>query len=493
MPRNNRRSAAGPSAATLEVVDGQSIPSPLNIPEDMRDPYWNGLLQDPDALRAAIGTVEFFPLLKALPKALWDSRLLIYLYRTAPKVKNQAGDKSYIDKITHPIDEDWIKENHGGGSYLCYLNMDRDTRLKQYSFSIDAPMKPLNGQMFVDGAGNVIPISQPAPAAQPSSTQSEVAQAIAATSEAQRIGMEVIAKGTEQALELQNKVMEKSLGISGNGREDKLFELLITSLKPAGDPTLTALTLLEKIESIAAKRNPQPEPAQPATPLSETLAVVNELTGGTSLPDLLKGTAGRRGPDNEWISVAIGAGTKLIENLPNILAQVFANQERNFQRQLYLAQLRAGQQPPALPGTTGVVTSVTPPGARVAAPPPAPFVPAVPEIPATTQPSDPASSVPAMVALIRDKFTSGYSGAAVAQALDVLYPDLLEMIAPTVLDETELRKFLSAIPELIPCIATPEWAEFEADFVSFVRDEFSDQITPEDQPVKKPVMPAANA
>jgi hypothetical protein len=155
-----RRKSAAAVAVEENAIEENSILSPIEVPEQERDAYWNGLLSDLDLLRASIATIEFFPLLRALPRALWEKRVLVYLYRTSPKVKNQAGDRAYIEKISRPFDEDYIKENHGGGSYIAYLNLDRETQLKQTSFSIDGPPKLLPGQTIVDQAGNVLPMPQ---------------------------------------------------------------------------------------------------------------------------------------------------------------------------------------------------------------------------------------------------------------------------------------------------------------------------------------------
>ena len=77
------------TAIAAAVEDG-SIISPLAVPAEQRDSYWNGLLEDPEALKAALATTEFFPLLHAIPPALWEKRLIVYLYRTEPKIKNSG-------------------------------------------------------------------------------------------------------------------------------------------------------------------------------------------------------------------------------------------------------------------------------------------------------------------------------------------------------------------------------------------------------------------
>lgn len=493
----SRRKPAERTAVEEAVSEG-SIISPLEVSAADRDAYWNGLFEDPDQLRAATSTTEFFPLLHAIPLALWEKRLMVYIYRTAPKVKNQAGERAFIEKIAHAFDEEYVKANHGGGSYICYLNLDRETQLKQCTFSIDGPPKFLPGQTLVDSQGNPIAPAVPPPA----ETKSELSQAIAATADANKIGLELIAKGSESAIEMQQRVFEKAAGLSGNNGNDKLLELLIAHVfdKPKEDPTVTALTLMDKLESIIARRMPAEPPAEKETPLSETLEVVSQLTGGQSLPDLIAKKNSRAGDD--WVSLAIGAAAKLIENGPTMLQQIFQNQERQFQRQLALAQFRAGHPSPqpgapivpaAMPGPPTI--PVVP--ARVHEAPPAPFVPAAP-VPGNgaeviPMSADIGTQIMLMVRMVREKFAAGYSGSAVAQALDVMFPDLFDSIAPTVLNEQEMDKFIASMPDLQSLTSEGEWPEFRADFVQFVRDEYADEFAGSDTTPPKPVAPAATA
>jgi hypothetical protein len=506
-PANQNDEAAAMMAE--DAVAATGIVSPLAVPESQRESYWNGLLADVDQLRAAIATVEFFALLRAMPPALWEKRCLVYLYRTAPKVRNQSGEKSYIDKIARPFDEDFIKENHGGGSYLCYLNLDRETQLKQISFAIDGPPKMLPGQVLVDAAGNTIPVA-PTPA---QTERSQMAEAISATQDAQRASVKILEDSSAAALEMQSKVYEKSLGVLGGAgnTESKLLEKLVDrALAPptaAADPLTMALTLMEKLDGIIARRNPQPEAREPASAgaLTEQLGLVETITG-RSIQDIL---APGKSSANDWINTAIAAGVKLIETMPTLMSQFMTNQERQFQRQMEFARMRAGQ-PGATPMPELPATFATQPGARVAPPPATAFTGQTIPFPAngaasttteppviidTDVPMDPTQAVPIMAKLIQTKFQQGYSGEAVAQTLDVMFAGLLEQIAPVVLDENELRKFLTSIPDLLPLLGDKEWPEFQAGFVEFVRDEYAETL-PANGPApgeKKPIMPAATA
>lgn len=503
MPRNRKQR----SEVSQEVIDTatleHSLPSPLEIAREERDSYWNGLLEDFNQLRQSIATVEFWPLLQAIPPALWEKRLIVYVYRTAPKVKNQAGEKAYIEKIAHAFDEEYIKANHGGGSYLCYLNVDSEENLKQISFTIDGPPKFMPGQTLVDAQGN--PIPQPA-----AEKTSDVSDAIRATTDANRAGMEIMQKGTEAAIEMQQKIFEKAAGLSNNGREDKLLEILLTKAfdkAPAADPMTTALTMMDKLETIISRRMGDANPKTEGAPISEQLSIVHELSGGKTLGELISGGSTKKTGTEDLIAIGLQAAAQLVEKLPLIIQQIGVNRENEFRRQLYIAQTRGNALPPAAtaaPGVTGVTNApgaTAPGGPRVAAAPAAPFVPAeFPTAPAGDNvvpisdgaAMDLGAQINTICKLIRQKFEAGYTGSAVAQTIDVLFPDIFASIHPTILNDADMTKFVMSMPDLAQLTQVPEWAEFRADFVQFVREEFAEDLAPGDGPAK-PMAPAATA
>lgn len=501
MARSNRKPASqlpdAAAAAVEESIEELLIQPPTKVPQDKREAYWNGLMAaGNDAIRAAIATVEFFPLLQCIPPAIWEKRLLVYLYRTAPKVKNASNERNFTDKITHPFDEEHIKQTWGGGSYTAYLNLDRETQLKQCSFSIDlfgCPPKYKPGQVLIDANGNEIGSPPAAPGATPGqNAASEVSQAIEATSEANKAGFDLVTRGAEKALDLQAKILERNAGLSGHGNNDvtsKLLELALQNMmKPQPDPMTTALQLLERLEKISSARNQPLETSREPLPMSEVNQIV-EAVSGSNLPDLIKSKRNGGGEEGGWVNVALSAAGKLIENLPTIIAQVNQNQEANFRRAVALENYRRGAAPPI---ETHTLPSAPPPpaagGPRVQSPP-ATFpsqtagtvvwheatgsqhgsvVTEVPVPPAF----DFAKSVPYALNLIATRFNDGYTGDAVAQAIDVLFPGLFDQLAVTVLDEQEMTKLVEGEPQLKALTGHQDWPQFRADFVEFVRDQY---------------------
>lgn len=468
-----------------DAVLDKMIHSPLSVPIEERESYWNGLLEDPEELRAATASVEFFPLISSFPPALWEKRLMMYVYRTAPKVKNQAHEKAYLEKIAQPIDLEYIKQNHGGGSYMIYLNLDTSNNLKQATFTIDGAPKFQPGQSLIDSSGNAIAPGTPAPG----SSQSEVSQVINANAEANKKAIETVSAAADAAVTLQGKIFEKAAGIGGNGN-DKLVEILLMKILDTKkeDATATALTLLDKIDGIIARRNPQQQDdRRDHTPITEISESVEVLTG-TSLVDLLKQRNKSTGDEPGWVGGAISVVGRLIDNLPAVLERLSVIQEQNFRRALTIQSMQRGPAPlPAAPVET--TPNRTPPpmvSVGVTPPPPerAPFImqpaaaaPAPGPRPGpdfSTELENLAQGTMRAVELIAAKFRDGYSGAAVAQTLDVLYPGLLEQMAPVVLDPRQLATFVDGMPALAALKSDDDWTEFIDSFVDFVRDEMEE-------------------
>ena len=117
-------------AAQRQEILSPNLPEVLIPPSDAKEEqkaaYWIELLDNPEELRKATGTTEFFQLLNEFPASLWGDRLSIYVYRLPDDdgmmVKNETGARKYIKPIIRqPINEDWLATKHGGGKYLLYL------------------------------------------------------------------------------------------------------------------------------------------------------------------------------------------------------------------------------------------------------------------------------------------------------------------------------------------------------------------------------------
>jgi hypothetical protein len=85
--------------------------------------------------QARLEKVDFFDLLQQQELDDWKRRK-VYVYRVWPRLEKK-DDAHYLTVISHPIDEEWLKQTFGSGRYMMLL---RDSVLKkaiaQHTFSI---------------------------------------------------------------------------------------------------------------------------------------------------------------------------------------------------------------------------------------------------------------------------------------------------------------------------------------------------------------------
>lgn len=459
-----RKSAAAVATAPEFSFDPETLVPPSQVPAAHKDQYWTALLDSGiDALRAACATEEFFPLLREIPKAFWEKRFFVYLYRQWPKVKNAEKDK-YIDKYPFPVDEAYVKEEHGGGGYLAYLNIDGKEQLKQITFAIDGPPKFKAGQILVDAQGNALP-----PATAPGAPQpSETAQIISAQSEAARANNELIKEGMKSVIEMQTDLTRQKLGLDQPAQKDpletaiRLLEILKPQAVPVNNTMADALTLIDKLDAINARRNP-PAPEKQETKLEEVGAIVETLTG-KSLSDLTRGKTAAADPIASWVPIAQTAGQvalSFFEKLPHLM------HERTEQLRLELQIRQAGGVPaPPANGTQP---------ARLPAPT---VIPPTQPVQAQPTAADPHALIQAVVKFICDGFDRDRNeGSEVAAALDVQFGEQMDALGITHMlgQRTEVQTFIDGIPELKQRSQDARWPEFFQDFMQFTEHTYGEE------------------
>ena len=83
------------AAQRIDHTEPASLPEVLIPPGDAKDEqkaaYWIELLDNPEALRKATGTTEFFQLLNEFPASLWGDRLSISVMETPAAPTTQPG------------------------------------------------------------------------------------------------------------------------------------------------------------------------------------------------------------------------------------------------------------------------------------------------------------------------------------------------------------------------------------------------------------------
>ena len=199
-----RKSAAArqpePEPASLPEV---LIP-PSQAKDSQREAYWIELLDNPEELRKAVGTTEFFPLLREFPASLWGSRLSIYVYRLPDDdgvmIKNPTGQKKYIqarDVSAHR--RRMAREQTRGGKYLLYLKLDSKETLREETVRIDGPPKVHSGQT-VEMDGKPVPIG--AAAFRNRRFPLRRRRMIAASSKASESAMGILAHANKTAIDM---------------------------------------------------------------------------------------------------------------------------------------------------------------------------------------------------------------------------------------------------------------------------------------------------
>lgn len=427
-----------------QVVEGEELP----ISES-----WVPAFVDPK--------LDFFDALITIPTGGWE-KLSIYLYRLEPAVANKSGEKKYIGVYGSPISEESVKSEHGGGKYQAYVKYGTQT-LRNKTFWIAGEPIFKEGQVLRGGAAPGTPAGV-APGQQDiGSIVRQVIEATGGNSKAADAGIEVMKRAFTDGLDLQKSIATKQMdSTTGSSLGDKLFETLLPRLinpptPPAPDPLLMELVKAAIANMKAEKREQNPAPA--SVPPSDQLTLVKELLGVDSLREVVElGGLDRRTP--WWVSVISGA----VEKLPLLIAEFSAMQERNFQRALIAHQLGAGQ--------------TLPPGA--AAPPVNMQRGGVPQVPPTAAAPVPQQNqgemsqqmVTAIVDGICRVWDDGYPGDFAAAHIKMLYPQLVQSLAPLLSDPQQLAAFIASMPQLAERARDAEWPEFQQQFVNEIAQQF---------------------
>lgn len=452
--RTKNPPAAPPAdAATSTAV----LDPPADDPEHNFEEELEGELptdQDWDVF-AHSDRVGFFELMNLIPNAAWDDKLMIYLYRLSPAVANASGEKKYICRYTHAIDEEMIKSQHGGGRYHAILKRGDDT-IKNAKFSIEGEPIYLPGQSLRGPAGTVLPPPGAAAPAAPSDLANIVRQVIDATKgdpTAAQAGIRVMESAMKDGLALNKTILENQISsATGNKVSDKILDLMLPKLlaPPVQDPILgqvltAVLGMLTKERK--AESNPAPAAAAAVDPMQQ-LSFVKDLLGVDSIKELFEG--GRTKSEPFWVTLLSNA----FEKLPGLLHEYAVMQQQTFERALYVHQLR-GNQP--------VAGTVLPPGAQIptAAPATAPV--------AGTPEQQAQQMVGSMVEAICRAFDEGYPGDVAGAHLKLSYPQMVEQLKPVLTDETQIAAFVASVPALAERSNDQDWPEFQSELIGEIR------------------------
>ena len=452
------------------------------VPAHQRSAYEIALIEDPEALRGALSTDDFFPMLLNFPNAWWE-RLSLYLYRLTDDrgvmIRNAPGQKGYLPGgvLHHAIEEEDVARQWGGGKFRVYLKLDSKLTLREHVFYIDAPPKVLSGQV-VEIQGKEVPLGTPAPTPQEESGNA-VAKVIDASAKANESAMGILAHASETAID-----MVKAQAVTASQPQtDPLITLktileivkLNTPAAPVADPVQAKL--MEKIIDRAfAKENPETEHAD-QTPIEKTMDTIERISG-KSLPELLKPrSSGESGSEYGWVAPLANVALNFFQQLPGIIQQMNESRRLEFERQVYLRTLTPGQ-----------ITQ--PPQAALPPQPPAQPGPQIVPAPAPVIANDVGKLINDVVQFVCTGFDKQRNtGSEIAAALDVQFGEAIEAngIDKTLSSPIDMRTFIAGVPQLMQRTQHAKWPEFEEDFLNYTTERWGEPG--EEEKAEKP--PAA--
>ena len=461
------------AAQTREPASLPEVPIPLSeVPAHQRSAYEIALIDNPDAMKAALSQEDFFPMLANFPEAWWE-RMSLYLYRRPDDegrmVKNE-GPRKYVPGgvLRQPVDEEFIAKKWGGGKYTLYLKLDSKETLREHTFVIDGTPKVLPGQFVeIDGKPVSVGSAMPPPTNQPSET---TAQMIAATSAAATSNVELVTKGIASVMEMQTDLTRKQLGLDSQPKDPldtvkTLLEIMRVQQPPAGNSMKDALEIVDRLDAMAARRNPAPaEVEEKETPIEQTLSAIKELSGGMSLAELMKpaAKAAAADPIAGWapiVSTIGGVVGQFLEKFP--MMQAHRNETLRLEYNLRVLQMRQpGQALPELPAATAQ---------------PAPQPQPRPQAVQTPTQLDPAQVMNAIVAHIVAGFKKppvGEWGEQTAAAMDFHFSDAIDAmgIADTLGDPEKVNELVAGIPVLAELSKDARWKMFQEDVSRYCAD-----------------------
>jgi hypothetical protein len=468
----------------------------------------------------SLDKLPFFEMLAKLSPREWEDRM-VYLYRGDKNViKEDPKDNNYIERITFPFDEDYVKKTHGGGRFFAIL---KNTRIngaeRKFSFKIEGEPIIHDGEISVkrknDAPGEksetALLLEQLERLTQRLLDQTAKGNGAEQSTIANAVGM--LSEASRGALQIQQEAIKSQLGsTTGHPMVDKFLERAIAKLgdEPKGD-SIEQFTKMLALARELNKGNERPAGGGLLGNIGEIKSVLEVLKefgvkigGGGGAEAAAEGGL-------DWKSV-------LASTLPNALQviggyvdrwihtqqeqnRIMAIQAENARRHAAgQPLLTAGPPPPQPVQTSAIPPAPIAPGPGVNGPQASPLPPGF-SSPAATQPAQnpppPAREVlpfpgnqqqpqvevdlDFVCMLIRRCFDAGDPGDIPALSLKRIYADSLEPLRPFFSDGEQLKQLAGMSAVIAEIIPDPEFPAFLKEFVDEMnRDE--DEAAPDGGP-----------
>jgi hypothetical protein len=392
---------------------------------------------------------------------------IVYLYRLDPKIQNAAGQSKYIQKYSVPLDEEQIKQDHGGGKYELKLNLcepgKQSVLIKNAFFSVDGPAKIPAGTIVLNGdTGQVVPPGTPAAAATPAAENSaikEVLQMLGKVLEDQNKGgdfnTEILKKTLMDSHDIMAEAMKKSAtSITGNPLLDGLLQNQLANLAKPVDPLAQLKMQMDLMKSMRELVGAPEERAPRGDSFLDRAKGIAELLKTDTTGEL-------RGLIFPQEAEPAGLGASLFK----------------------IAEKVISQRPDIIDSAANLLKRMS--GSTVAEhqPGPAPPVLGAPAQPQVIQPQQQQQSEAAqpqtqevalingLLGVVKNGFTGGYDGSMVAASLRVAHPNEAQMLLQYMgLPDDAILGWLRSQPVIAPIMTDPRFAEFFQDFKAELTD-----------------------
>lgn len=425
MPRTTRRLSADETLEAATTSPALEAPAP----------------EDPASATPALPLRErpFFEHLAALTEREWEDRV-VYLYRGAGDVvKADATKGKFIDKITRPFDESYVKEQFGGGRYLAILkNYKTNEAERKASFEVDGVPRLQADEVLKPRA------STPAPA------------------DPQTAGLEQVV--------------------------NKLVDNLMAAMRTAkpGDDVISATTQqIEAVIDLAKKTLPPPSAAPSAMgELRQMMVVLKEMgligaprERNPSLLDTVRelrevfgfdpiATLGGKAPAVDWRAALVGQAPGILATVRQALDVMDRHQQMNFQvamQRVNAAQAQAPQDAAAAAPPVAVASATSLPAG---------FAPAMPQEPAAQAFVAPGRNADGSLDfdwirhfLVR-QFRKDGTGEFVGELLAEMFPDAVPLFTSAFGDADALLTFVKSDPVLAEIASHAQGDGFIRDFAA---------------------------
>jgi hypothetical protein len=456
----------------------------------------------PTAGPAKLDKMPFFEMLAAMSARDWEDRM-VYLYRQDKNIiKASEKDDKYIERFSHPFDEEYVKGKHGGGQFLAILkNVRVNGAERKYSFKIEG------SPIIHDDEISIAKKNEAAGARSETALLVEQLQRVmdkllestkqngGAEQEAITRAVGMLSEASRGAIQIQQDALKSQLASStGHPMVDRFLEAAIAKL--GNEPKSDSLDQFTKLLALMRELNKGNE-----RPAGGLLGNLGEIKG---VLDVLKEMGVKIGGGAETaVEGAMDWKAVLASTLPQALQviggyadrwmQQAAERNRILATDVELRRHQAGmpaqlppqpapQPPPAQTSATAQAgansnqpqPSVLPPN-FAAAPAGTPAPPSQPpgqvvQFPAQQPaPQQQAQEVQVdfdfVCLIIRRCFDEGDSGDAPAFMLKRIYGEAIEPFRPYLGDAAQLKVFAGISPVIAEIMSDAEFDTFLGEFV----------------------------